>query len=368
MIRAMDVSAVSVGPARPQVVRSASYSALVPLPSRLRDFGIDPRSFLAARGFDVRDFRDWPGRVDAGRVDALLGDCVNVTHCSHFGLLVGAGVGLAGAGVVGRLARHAGTVGQALDDLSMLPRLRDTFGAMHVAIAGDEARFGFAIHAAGLCHAEQAYDLMLAAMRNVMRELCGADWQPTLVHVPRRRPGDVQPYHEHLGRHLVFDATEAALAFPAPTLRQLVPGADPLLRELALRDATADVVKREPVLVAEVRRAIRLGLIDRDPSRRAASGRLGMHERTLGRHLHDAGTTFQALLEETRINVAQELLQCTDATVARIAVALGYRDSTVFARAFRRRLATTPREYREHAARRAAAALGNARRPSSWRE
>jgi AraC-like DNA-binding protein len=119
-----------------------------------------------------------------------------------------------------------------------------------------------------------------------------------------------------------------------------------------LRHVIADVSKREPALLADIRRAIRLGLIDRDPSRRGAAARLGMHERTLGRRLQDVGTTFQTVLDETRVNVACELLQCTDATVAKIAVALGYRDSTVFARAFRRRAGTTPQAYRVRSARR----------------
>jgi AraC-like DNA-binding protein len=350
MIRETDSSDPIPVAEPPAVERTGAYASLLALPECLAAFGIPPAAFLAQRGFDVRDFRDWPGRFEINRFDALLGDCVMATGCAHFGLLVGAGVGLVAAGTVGRAARNAATVGQALQDLQMLPRLRDTVGGLHVATAGDETRFGFSVHAPGLRHADQAYDLMLGIMRNAMEELCGADWQPTLVQLPRRRPKIVEPYHRHLGRHLVFDATEAALVFPASTLRRSVPAADPLLRELMLRDAERHAVKREPALLAEVRRAIHVGLVDRDPSRRGAARCLGMHVRTLGRRLQDAGTTFQSLLDETRVNAARELLQGTDAPVGRIAASLGYRDSTVFARAFRRHAGTTPRSYRERAA------------------
>ncbi len=348
----MGPSIVTAVPAAPPIERTGAYASLLALPRCLAACGVDPAPFLAERGFDIREFRDWPGRFDVHRVDALLGDCIAATRCPHFGLLVGAGVGLVAAGLLGRAARHADTVGQALQDLTLLPRMRDTVGAVHVATAQDEVRLGFAMHAPDLRHVDQGYDLMLGLLRNIMAELCGADWQPTLVQLPRRRPKDVQPYHEHLGRHLLFNATEAALVFPASTLKRSVPGADPLLRELVLRHAEFDVAKREPALLAEVRRAVRVGLIDRDPSRRGAARRLGLHERTLGRRLQDAGTTFQALLDETRVQVARELLQSTDAAVGKIAAALGYRDSTVFARAFRRRVGTTPRAYRERALRR----------------
>ena len=352
MIRDTSPSTVAIVPAAAPIERTGAYAALLALPRCLAEFGIEPAPFLAERGFDIRDFRDWPGRFDAYRVDALLGDCVAATRCAHFGLLVGRGVGLVAAGILGRAARHADTVGQALQDLALLPRMRDTVGALHVATSRNEVRLGFAIHVPGLRHVDQGYDMMLGLMHNVMVELCGPDWQPTMVHLPRRRPKDVRPYHEHLGRHLLFNATEAALVFPVGTLRQRVPGADPLLRELVLRHAEFDIVKREPALLAEVRRAVRVGLIDRDPSRRGAARRLGLHERTLGRRLQDAGTTFHALLDETRVTVARQLLQSTDAPVGKIAAALGYRDSTVFARAFRRHVGTTPRAYRDRQVRR----------------
>jgi AraC-like DNA-binding protein len=350
LIREIETNLPIAASEPPAVERTGAYASLLALPGCLSAFGIPPAAFLAQRGFDVREFRDWPGRFEVSRIDALLGDCVAATRCAHFGLLVGAGVGLVAAGILGRAARNAETVGQALQDLQLLPRLRDTVGGLHVATAGDETRFGFSVHAPGLRHADQVYDLMLGIMRNAMEELCGTDWQPALVQLPRRRPKDLQPYQAHLGRHLVFNATDAALVFPASTLQRSVPDADPLLRELVLRDAELQVVKREPALLAEVRRAIRVGLVDRDASRRGAAGRLGMHERTLGRRLQDAGTTFQSLLDETRVNAARELLQCTDAPVGKMAASLGYRDSTVFARAFRRHVGTTPRAYRERAA------------------
>jgi hypothetical protein len=50
----------------------------------------------------------------------------------------------------------------------------------------------------------------------------GSDWQPTPVKLPLRRSENLQPRREHLGRHLVFDAIEAALVLPASTLRRSV--------------------------------------------------------------------------------------------------------------------------------------------------
>ena len=56
--------------------------------------------------------------------------------------------------------------------------------------------------------------------------------------------------------------------------------------------------------------------------------------------------SFQALLDDTRSQIAKQLLHDTRSPVSRIAASLGYRDPTVFTRAFRRWTGLTPRQFR----------------------
>jgi len=68
--------------------------------------------------------------------------------------------------------------------------------------------------------------------------------------------------------------------------------------------------------------------------------------RTLIRHLHDEGTTYQQLLDDVREELACWLLLQTPLSVEAIAERLGYGDTSNFSRTFRRWLGTTPREFR----------------------
>ena len=115
-----------------------------------------------------------------------------------------------------------------------------------------------------------------------------------------------------------------------------------LIEEHAVRNISGEL----PMLIGEVRRAIRTMLFGGLNSRAELASRLGMHERTLGRRLQEVGTTFQELLDEARAGVAKQLLKDTRTSVARISASLGYRDPTVFTRAFRRWAGVTPREFR----------------------
>ena len=77
---------------------------------------------------------------------------------------------------------------------------------------------------------------------------------------------------------------------------------------------------------------------------------LGMHSRTLNRRLNAFGVGFQQLLDETRFEVARQMLEYSANEVGEISETLGYAAPGVFTRAFRRWSGTTPAQWRlDHA-------------------
>jgi AraC-like DNA-binding protein len=202
------------------------------------------------------------------------------------------------------------------------------------------------VHVTGLRSGDQVYDMAVAAMVSVMRQLCGPNWQPEAVLLPRRRPASIRPYRDHFMAPLRFDSILAAIVFPERCLNQPIVDADPLLRTLLADNAATAIARRDPVIHSDVRKAIRLLLLTQRCSRAEVARRLGLHERALGRRLQASGTTFQRLLDETREEIARQLLCDTNTPAARVAMALGYRDATVFTRAFTRWTGLTPSQFR----------------------
>jgi AraC-like DNA-binding protein len=260
--------------------------------------------------------------------------------------LVGQHADLQSFGIAGRLARNAPSVGAALQDLAAHFVLHDSGGVPSVAIHDDTATLTYGIHTAGVRNADQVYDQSVASMINVMRQLCGAGWKPDAILLPRKRPADIRPYREILGAPLRFDAVQSAIVFPAYWLARPVVDADPLLHMVLEDRASVELSRHEPMLHADVRRTIRLLLLSRRCSRADVAKRLGIHPRTLGRRLQESGTTFQALLDDMRAQMAKQLLLDTRLPVARIAAAVGYGDPTIFSRAFARWTGRTPSAFR----------------------
>jgi AraC-like DNA-binding protein len=75
--------------------------------------------------------------------------------------------------------------------------------------------------------------------------------------------------------------------------------------------------------------------------------RLSLHRRTLNRRLRARGTSLHQLVEETRSEVARQLVENTRMPLTDIAMTLGYADASVFTRAFRRWTGRTPSTWRE---------------------
>ncbi len=324
-------------------------SALSGIPGLLERFGVRSEPVMAQ--FDLTSERMLEPHRAAGYADMsrLIGVCARKTRCEHFGFLLGSTVHLNSLGIIGRLAKHAPSAGMALRGLSEYFFLHDDGATLEIRTEGDSASFDYLIHAHGVEASAHVYDMTVAAMFNVMVELCGPSWRPALARLPRTAPRDAYPYHARLRCPVEFNSCHASLVFARRWLAQPVQGADSMLYDLILKEVRAEAGHQERLLAVQTRQVIADLLRNGRCSRHEVADHLGLHERTLCRCLQSCGTTFQYLLDDTRCELAQQLLHDTTMPIARIADSLGYRNPTVLARAFRRWTGMSPRRYRDGA-------------------
>lgn len=83
------------------------------------------------------------------------------------------------------------------------------------------------------------------------------------------------------------------------------------------------------------------------PDIRSVAAELAMSERSLQRRLTDEGVSFQALVSDTRHQLALEYLSDASLTLIEVAYMLGYEDKNSFFRAFRQWEEQTPSEWRD---------------------
>lgn len=179
----------------------------------------------------------------------------------------------------------------------------------------------------------------------------GLEFPETDIEVwfTQKAPADLTEYGVTFGKsQVVFGAPIDAVLFPARYLDTPQPAADANLHSLLRAHAERLLAQAPPVrsLLEEVRSQILQTMPDGTVSADRVATRLRMSRRTLTRHIAEEGTTFKALLDETRRHSAGYYLQTTSYSVEDIAFLLGFSESAAFVRAFKRWTQSTPAEYR----------------------
>jgi AraC-like DNA-binding protein len=247
----------------------------------------------------------------------------------------------------------------------------DVGGALRVFV-----RFQRLIHdgAAHTIESRDGRDILRLALRAPLT-MPDALWDylcATAVTRTRRALTEpVDPVEVHLTRHAFRDDSLAAQTFRAPirygapraevhwprgVLARPLERVDATLHQLLVRQLEAALgVSRETDarallevsddLIVRLKRELRV-LVLRDQARLDRAARaLATSVRSLQRRLAERGTTFHAVVDDTRRAVAIELLSAPGATVTEAALGAGFADASAFNRAFRRWTNCTPSEY-----------------------
>lgn len=316
------------------------------LPALLSELGHDPESILVTYGFKPWQFNNPDNEIPYVRGSHLLEHCVDITGCEELGLLLGMRADPSCLGIAGFMLQTAPDVETALYALVRHFSLHDEGGAPSLKISGDFSYLGFAINLPEARAKDQIYDESMAVACNIMRGLCGDDWNPTEVLLSRPPPKKLSSYKAFFKAPMRFDAEQSAVVFPTRFLRRKLQSHIPLLHDYLETKATELHDERDTDLIGRLHRFMRSALITKECSSSTAAQYLGIHKRTLNRLLRKEGSSFRQELSKLRYAMARAFLANSPAKQAEIALALGYADATTFSRAFKRWSDMTPEEWR----------------------
>jgi AraC-like DNA-binding protein len=153
-------------------------------------------------------------------------------------------------------------------------------------------------------------------------------------------------YHARFDAPLVFGADQAALAVTDRDLDLPISDTIEELHDLATRYLDSQLPRGPTALTSQVRHAVEALLGTGTCSHQEVARALYMHPRTLQRRLHEEGTTFEAIKDQARQDLAQRYLSQPDVPLTQITALLGYSEQSALGRSCRRWFHATPREMR----------------------
>jgi AraC-like DNA-binding protein len=161
----------------------------------------------------------------------------------------------------------------------------------------------------------------------------------------------VDVYTRHFGCPVRFGREHNEVRLPASVLELPSAGADHNLARVLedhARHLLAQLPDEDPFLQA-ARRELLEQIDTGAPSAVTLAHALRLSERTLRRRLDAEGTSYNALLDELRHDLARKYVTQTREGFEAVAERLAFADASTFFRAFKRWTGMTPAQFRERA-------------------
>ncbi len=326
-----------------ELMRSA---ALTSFPELARSLGLDPDTLLAAAGIDRRALTDADMRIPVERVGDLLEMAAQQSGVEAFGLRLAETRQLSIIGPVGLLLREEATVGDAFRSVCRYISLHNEAISFRLEKVEDQAVIQGGLQLARRRPYRQGAELTLAVLYRVLGQLIGPQWRP-LVCVAHDPPIRRDVHLRVLGSRVDFRCNYDGLIFPWSDLERPVPGADPVFAKQMRAYLESLRSRAGPSLRQKVGGLIRLQLASGRCTSDRLARQLGCDRRTLHRRLAVEETTFDAVLNDVRVEVAVRLMQNRQTGLAEAAEMLGFSSSSAFSRWFLGAFGQRPSEWRK---------------------
>jgi len=319
---------------------------LNPVVGSLAMSGIDARRILRRHGFDPRALENPYMLIPLRAFVRLCEDAAAISGDAAFGLHVGQRMTPEQHGPAGFFFGSEPTLRAALTRYGEYMSAWQDGTLANLAREGDASAFLYRIADHRIQPRRQDAELTLSAIHHQLALVLGRDWAPLEVHFEHPAPVDLRAYRA------IF---RAPVFFAAPVNRLVIENRD-LDRPLQRREESLSPflthhlsdLKRQRGAASQLSQQVeeiivaRLGEANLELPMIAQE--LGLSLRTLQRRLSEEGISYRALLENVRRRIAEATL-VDHARVIDVAASLGYGDSTVLSRAFRRWTGTSPRRF-----------------------
>lgn len=316
-----------------------------------RRLGLPVDAGLEVIGFES-DRPAAEARIDLELANQLLTWAVELSARPDIGLLAAQEVEPGHFDLVELASRSQQTVGEGLAMLdSLLPILHD---GLRIALVRDEQTSELHVHLDDAMPLHPAgYDFIAASLLIAARRQTGLGVLGLRrLSFPYPRPADASYIEGFFDCDVAFDADALQFRFPTEALaRPLLRGdaqAGRLLGEAARGLLTPGPAGPDPVPGHgdRVARLLRERLGKEELTLGVVARSLGVSERTLRRRLEDEGTTFRAVVDSVRHELAIDALADDTRSTDEVAQALGFTTAQALHRAFRRWTGQTVQAFR----------------------
>ena len=307
--------------------------------------GLPSEALLAGSGICAADLSRADTRITTNQEMRVCANAVALRR--DVGLVLGRQMHVSAYGMLGYALLTSATFGDALRLALRYPALLGTLFKLSLEADGERIWFTAADYRETPAMQMFNVELCLASLKVICDDLLGQPLALLGARFEYSAPDYQARYSECFACPLQFDAGTNAFAFDKRWLDQPLPLADAVTHQAMAercRKQNLEFTGRQAWL-GRIRQLL-TSQLGAAPGIEGLAAQMNCSPRTLRRHLHDLGCSYQELLDELRFERAKQWLAADELPIYRIAEQLGFSETASFRHAFVRWSGVAPSQFR----------------------
>ncbi len=340
--------------ARKSIATNETESWLVPLYNAVLIFeeakrqGVDPRELIRGTGLSQKDLQDSDTLKSYDQIVTLIDNALRLCPLPGLGLRIGRNESPTQWGILGYAVMCCKTLRELL---VMLIKYHRVAASMAEFYFREEKELAYlevfpprALHNALATVVEEHFSAIVSGARLLTGK---TELRPIEVQLTYAKPAYARMYHEVFRCPVQFNCSLNSLAFGKKWLDAPFMHSSALSSQMAERICERQL--RRQYLDHDIVHRVRYLLLQHTgafPDAEEIAEFLHITSRTLRNQLHGQGTSFQAILDDVRQQLAINYLEASDLSLEDICGLVGFNDISNFRRAFTKWTGKSPSFFR----------------------
>ncbi|WP_244196177.1 AraC family transcriptional regulator [Paraburkholderia susongensis] len=324
-------------------IRSASLTGYTEL---ARQLGLDPARMLRRVGLSARDLVDPDTPISTTAVRELLESSAAAAKVEDFGLRLAMRRRLSNLGPISAVMSEAPTAREALESLCRYIRLINASLLTSIEDYGDAVLIRENILVDDKNSVRQSIEMAVGVLYRSIEELLGPSWRPRSVCFEHRPPDSATCHKAFFGSAVEFNSHFNGIVCRARDLAAGRPASDSQMALYARRFLDQALSGADDSATHTIRQVIVAMLPNGRCTADQVARHLGVDRRTLHRRLAAEETSFSALLQAVRCELASRQIRDSDRSLSELADLLGFSSPSAFAFWFRKHFGKTVSKWR----------------------
>ncbi|MEW6982945.1 AraC family transcriptional regulator [Colwelliaceae bacterium 6471] len=314
------------------------------------EYELDVNSVIEKSAIDQAILTDNSAHIEGEKFQHLIAELLALSNDELFGLHTAKYVQPGSYSVLGYISMNCETLGEAITKIQPFEKLVGDMGTTDLSQIDNNLRISWHCIYPNKQVRRHMIDNVLASWLTFARYLVGEKHAPLFVQLTRAKP-DLQQQKEYqmlFNCPIQYQQSIDAITFKASLLEMPLNKGDKQLLS-TLESHAQTIISSLSVtddITAKVEALIKSNLKTGRIRQQDIADLLGLGAKTLQRRLAEKSTTFQQVLDVSRLNQAKYLLNDTQLNLVQISIELGFVEPRSFYRWFNKLMQCTPGDYR----------------------